>query len=234
MIYQRMMDNALWGFVQPKGGWTEFSERMRSAEEDAESVKTGVTGHSTRPRSKFEVDRASASTMDHVSRLVNSQIGDMFADGEPDYSSLVPVFDRRSFVDDICFGSESFDGCLATLDRLLQRFTECRISVSFTKSIFVQLRVDFLSHEMIPEGLRADAKKIKRVTEFSFPTTKKGMQCSHSWGFAVYAATLYQLKEEDFEPGADMSAARQSFAMLQQKIGDAPILRHLIVEKIYM
>ncbi|OWZ14261.1 hypothetical protein PHMEG_00012285 [Phytophthora megakarya] len=44
--------------------------------------------------------------------------------------------------------------------------------------------------------------------------------------FAVYAATLYQLKEENFEPGGDMSTARQSFAMLQQKIGDAPILRH--------
>ncbi|OWZ01459.1 LOW QUALITY PROTEIN: hypothetical protein PHMEG_00027147 [Phytophthora megakarya] len=188
------------------------------------NVKTGVTEHSTRPRSKFEADRASASTMDPVSRLVNSQIGDMFANGELDESSLVPVFDRRSFVDDICFGSESFDGCLATLDRLLQRFTECRISVSFTKSIFVQPRVDFLSHEVIPEGLRADAKKakkIKRVTEFSFPTTKKGMQ-----SFLVYAATLYQLKEEDFVPGGDMSAARQSFAMLQQKIGDAPILRH--------
>ncbi|OWZ09489.1 LOW QUALITY PROTEIN: hypothetical protein PHMEG_00017804 [Phytophthora megakarya] len=235
MIYQRMMDNALWGFVQPKGGWTEFSEGMRSAEEDTESVKTGVTERSTRPRSKFEADRASASTMDPLSRLVNSQIGDMFANGELDESSLVPVFDRRSFVDDICFESESFDGCLATLDRLLHRFTESRISVSFTKSIFVQLRVDFLSHEVIPEGLRADAKKIKRVPEFSFPTTKKGMQSflgalnyysRFVQDFAVYAATLYQLKEEDFEPGGDMSAARQSFAMLQQKIGDAPILRH--------
>ncbi|OWZ14262.1 LOW QUALITY PROTEIN: hypothetical protein PHMEG_00012286 [Phytophthora megakarya] len=107
MIYQRMMDNALWGFVQPKCGWTEFSERMRSAEEDAERAKTGVTEGLTRPRSKFEAERASASTMDPVSRL---PIGDMFANGEPDESSLVPGFDRRSFLADICFGSESFDG----------------------------------------------------------------------------------------------------------------------------
>ncbi|OWZ03571.1 hypothetical protein PHMEG_00024671 [Phytophthora megakarya] len=155
----------------------------------------------------------------------------MFTNGEPDESSLVPVFDRRSFVDDICFGSETFDGCLSTLDRLLRR-------VSFTKSILVQSRVDLLSHEVVPDGLRADAKKIKRVTEFSFPTSKKGMQAflgalnyysRFIQDYAVYA--LYQLKEEDFEPGGDLSVARQSFARWQQQIGDAPILRHFDREK---
>ncbi|OWY95188.1 hypothetical protein PHMEG_00034873 [Phytophthora megakarya] len=49
--------------------------------------------------------------------------------------------------------------------------------------------------------------------------------------FAVYAAALYQLKEEDFEPGGDLSVARQSFARLQQKLGDAPILRHFDRQK---
>ncbi|OWZ01445.1 hypothetical protein PHMEG_00027163 [Phytophthora megakarya] len=33
---KRMMDNALWGFVQPKGDWKEYSERMRLAEKDVE------------------------------------------------------------------------------------------------------------------------------------------------------------------------------------------------------
>ncbi|OWZ13868.1 hypothetical protein PHMEG_00012741 [Phytophthora megakarya] len=47
------------------------------------------------------------------------------------------------------------------------------------------------------EGLQADAKKVKRVPEFSFPTSKKGMQ---------------------------------SF-LLQQKIGDAPILHHFDRQK---
>ncbi|OWY90389.1 reverse transcriptase, partial [Phytophthora megakarya] len=56
MIYQRMMDNALWGFVQPKGGWKEYSERIQLAEEDVERTKTGVAESSTRLRSKFEAD----------------------------------------------------------------------------------------------------------------------------------------------------------------------------------
>ncbi|OWZ11593.1 hypothetical protein PHMEG_00015358 [Phytophthora megakarya] len=229
MIYQRIMDNALWGFVQPKGGWNEYSGRMQAAEEDVERNKTEVTESSTRHRSKFEADRESASNSDPVSELVNSSIGDMFTNREPDEPSLVPVFDRRSFDDDICFGSETFDGCLSTLDRLLRRFTECRISVSFTKSIFISSLVYFLPHEVVPEGLRADAKKIKRVTEFSFPTILFGALNYYSpfiQDFAVYAAALYQPKKEDFEPSGDLSVARQMFAKLQQKTGDAPILRH--------
>ncbi|GMF61115.1 unnamed protein product [Phytophthora fragariaefolia] len=32
MIYQRMIDNALWGFVQPRGGSSAFAERVQTAE----------------------------------------------------------------------------------------------------------------------------------------------------------------------------------------------------------
>ncbi|KAE8988930.1 hypothetical protein PR001_g21904 [Phytophthora rubi] len=159
----------------------------------------------------------------------------MYSSGEPDESSLVPVLDRRSFVDDICFGSETFEACLATLDRLLSRFRECRISVSFSKSLFVQRRVGFLSHDVSAAGIPPDAKKAAAVTELSFPASKKGVQSflgalnyysRFIQDFAVYGAALYQLKDADFEPGGDLSAARQSFAMLQQRVRDAPILRH--------
>ncbi|OWZ07281.1 LOW QUALITY PROTEIN: hypothetical protein PHMEG_00020347 [Phytophthora megakarya] len=214
MIYQRMMDNALWEFVQPKG---EYSERMQAAEKDVERNTTGRVQRGLVPKMRLT---ESPSYPDPVSELVNSSVGDTFTNGEQDESSLVPVFDRRSFVDDIYFGGETFDGCLSTLDRLLRRFTECRISVSCTKGSFVQSRVDFLSHGVVPEGLRAYAKKIKRVTEFSFPTSLRGLR-----GCTVPA------KEEDFEPGGDLSVARQSFAKLQQKIDDAPTLRHLDRQK---
>ncbi|KAG6619994.1 Eukaryotic/viral aspartic protease [Phytophthora cinnamomi] len=159
----------------------------------------------------------------------------MFTTNEADESSLVPVFDRRSFVDDICFGGEDFDSCLATLDRLLSRFEECRISVSFTKSTFVQGRVDFLSHEVSKDGIRPDPKKLDAITKLSFPRTKKGMQSflgalnyysRFIQDFAVYGAALYQLKEDDFAPEGDLTVARRSFQALQDKVTAAPILRH--------
>ncbi|OWY94938.1 hypothetical protein PHMEG_00035195 [Phytophthora megakarya] len=43
------------------------------------------------------------------------------------------------------------------------------ISVSFTKSIFCLSKVDFLSHEVSPEGIRADPKKMTAITKLPFP-----------------------------------------------------------------
>ncbi|GMF31792.1 unnamed protein product [Phytophthora lilii] len=142
MIYQRMLDNALWGFVQPKGGWRQFAEVVREAEARPQRAHCEVpaTGPDfmNLPQSsrlvptKFNAARSAHNVVEPFSQLVNSPDADMFLTGEPDESSLVPVFDRRSFVDDICFGAETFDVCLAMLDRLLSRFEECRISASFT------------------------------------------------------------------------------------------------------
>ncbi|POM78676.1 LOW QUALITY PROTEIN: Hypothetical protein PHPALM_3771 [Phytophthora palmivora] len=150
MIYQRMVNNALWGYVQPKGGWSEFAKRIRRAEEVAVTRRQSQGGDPTQPPSsltKFAADNRALAELDPLQELIDSPEDDMFTCGEPDQSVLTPVFTRRSFVDDICFGGATFDECLETLDRLLTRLAECRISVSFSKSIFVQPKVDFLSHE---------------------------------------------------------------------------------------
>ncbi|KAG3071003.1 hypothetical protein PI124_g21228 [Phytophthora idaei] len=159
----------------------------------------------------------------------------MFTLAERDESSLVPVFGRQSFVDDICFDGEGFDSCLVTLDRLLTSFAQWRISISFTKSIFCQPKMDFLSHKISPEGIKAYSKKLAAITEHSFPSSKRGMQSflgalnyysSFIQDFAVYGAALYQLKEEDFGPGGDISVAQRAFEALQTKVAEAPILKH--------
>ncbi|GMF44550.1 unnamed protein product [Phytophthora fragariaefolia] len=174
-------------------------------------------------------------TADPVSQLINSPDADMVTTSEADTSTLVPVFDRRSFVDDICFSGKTFDECLATLDRLLSRFEECRISISFTKSIFAQSRVDFLSHDISRDGMRANSNKLTEIAKLPFPKTKKGVQsflgAINYYGrfiqdFAANGAALYQLKADHFKPGGDLSIAPRSFAALQRKVADAPILRH--------
>ncbi|OWZ10177.1 hypothetical protein PHMEG_00017016 [Phytophthora megakarya] len=151
-----MIDNALWGFVQPKGD-----------EDLAKSQKEHHAEHSAMPwgkppmaKTKFAAARNGVENQDPLSKLVNDPTSEMFVKSEVDESTLVPVIDMRSFVDDTCFGGKSFDDCLATLDRLLIRFTEYRISISFIKSIFVQPRVEFLFHEVSHEEIRANAKKL--------------------------------------------------------------------------
>ncbi|OWZ00620.1 hypothetical protein PHMEG_00028148, partial [Phytophthora megakarya] len=161
-------------------------------------------------------DRQASSELDPVLRMVNDPYADMFATNEPDESSLVPVFQCRSFEDDICFGGTTFDDCLDTLDKLLARFEECRISVSFTKSIFCQSKVNFLSHEVSPEGIRADPKKVTAITKLPFPN--------------LWSRTI-SVKEDDFFEGGDLAAAKESFTALQRKVAKAPILRNFDAKK---
>ncbi|OWZ00157.1 hypothetical protein PHMEG_00028720 [Phytophthora megakarya] len=73
------------------------------------------------------------------------------------------------------------------------------------------------------------------ITELSFRKTKRGMQqflealnyySRFIQDYAVFGAALYQLKDEDFETESNLSAAKESFRVLQRKVADAPILRH--------
>ncbi|GMF57844.1 unnamed protein product [Phytophthora fragariaefolia] len=114
--FWRMIDNALWRFVQPRGGWSTFAERVRTAAAADTADGGSPTGTATDSRTRFEADRESSDIPDSLSAVVNDPRGDMFASGEVGQPSLVPVFERRSFDDDICFGVESFDSCLETLD----------------------------------------------------------------------------------------------------------------------
>ncbi|KAG4037008.1 hypothetical protein PC123_g27424 [Phytophthora cactorum] len=215
-----MIDNALWGFVQPKGRWKRYAGRMHEAElqslakrRETDEASLEDTTNGAAIRTKFIADHEASRAMDPLQELVNSPEADMFSTGEPDESSLI---------------------CLATLDRLLARFEECRIIVSFTKSLFIKSKVDFLSHEVSRVGIRADPKKMQAIAALPFPTSKKGMQsflgALNYYGrfiqdFAVYGAALYQLKDGGLD-GGDLSAAKASFAMLQTKVAEAPILRH--------
>ncbi|GMF52931.1 unnamed protein product [Phytophthora fragariaefolia] len=186
MTYQRMIDNALWGYVQPKGGWEAFAQRMKEAEAKTLALRKEFMAISRRSptsarpalQTKYEADHRALAEHDPLMELINSPAADMFTVSEPDQSKLVPVFHRRSFVDDICFGGATFDECLETLDRLLARFAECRIHVSFTKSVFVQHKVDFLSHEVTNDGIRANSKKLAAIASSRSPHRRK--ECSRS------------------------------------------------------
>ncbi|OWZ08857.1 hypothetical protein PHMEG_00018535 [Phytophthora megakarya] len=211
-------DDACEKDVSPKGGWERYAERIKLAEEAAKhqrSLDDDSDFTLTTTRTKFEADRQASSELDPVLRMMNDPYVDMFATDEPVETSLVPVFQRRSFVDDICFGGTTLDDCLDTLDKLLARFEECRISVSFTKSIFCLSKVDFLSHEESPEGIRADPKKMTAITKLPFPKSKKGMQ--QFLGSLNYYSRFIQ--------------HFASFAALQRKVADAPILRHFDAKK---
>ena len=47
MIYQQLVDNALWGYVQPKGGWKDFATKIKVAEDKTASKRATETTFST-------------------------------------------------------------------------------------------------------------------------------------------------------------------------------------------
>ncbi|OWY99890.1 hypothetical protein PHMEG_00029031 [Phytophthora megakarya] len=211
MIYQSMINNALWGFVQSRGGWERYAERIKLAEGAAKRqrlIDDDSDFDLTTTRTKFDADRQASLELDRVLRMVNESIRRH----------------RRSLVDDICFGGTIFDVCLDTLDKLLARFEECTISVSFIKSIFGQSKVDFLSHESSPEAIRADSKKMTAITKLPF------LNCFVQ-DVAVYGAALYQLKEDDLFEGGDLDVAKMRFTALQRRVAEAPILRQFDTKK---
>ncbi|GMF54478.1 unnamed protein product [Phytophthora fragariaefolia] len=96
--------------------WSAFVERVQQPEVTNTAASGFTNETATLGRTRFEADRDSSDIPDPLSSVVNDPRGDMFASGEAGQSSLVPVFERRSFVDDICFGGKSFDSCIETLD----------------------------------------------------------------------------------------------------------------------
>ncbi|GMF52037.1 unnamed protein product [Phytophthora fragariaefolia] len=69
MIYQRMIDNALLGFVQPRGGWSAFAERVRMVEAVDTAVGGSPTDTATHSRTWFEADRESSDIPDSLSAV---------------------------------------------------------------------------------------------------------------------------------------------------------------------
>ncbi|POM64566.1 Hypothetical protein PHPALM_19886 [Phytophthora palmivora] len=209
------------GYVQPKGGWPEFARRIRRAEEVAATQRQSQEGDPTQPPSsltKFAADNRALAELDPLQELIDSPEGDKLTCGEPDQSVLTPVFTRRLFVDDICFGGATFDESLETLDRLLTRLAECRISVSFSKSIFVQPKVDFLSYEVTSEGIRADPKKTLAIAELPFPKSKKGAHYGGMSNRKVDGRSSLEGSAEqkkDFDGNKDLSAAQAAFDELK-------------------
>ncbi|GMF22668.1 unnamed protein product [Phytophthora fragariaefolia] len=142
-------------------------ERADKSRQFRNKASLHLSASSQNVRPKFDAAHEDSVTADPVSQLINSPDADMLTTSEADTSTLVPVLDRRFFVDGICFGGKTFDECLTTLDKLLSRFEECRISVSFTKSIFAQSRVEFLSHEI-------QFKEAHRDHQALIPENKEG------------------------------------------------------------
>ncbi|KAJ0404208.1 hypothetical protein ATCC90586_007236 [Pythium insidiosum] len=114
------------------------------------------------------------------------------------------------------------------LDNLLYRLRYWRISVNLnkSKSAFGKRSIDYLSHEINREGIRATPKSAKSLSELVFPVTLKGMQSflgslnyygKFIEGYASIASVLYELTDEQLRAGHDLEKAKLAFQLLKDR-----------------
>ena len=223
-LYQRILDNAIYGYVRPGTGW-----------ESCDKFKTKQQLTNEQNQSIFD-------TMESMD-IANNQ--DIFHHGIPERIGFTPILNnmRRSFIDDIMYGRETWNEVVRSTEKLLDRFKECKISLGLKKCFFGKKQVEMLSHLISSDGIEAKPKNIEVIKSLPFPNSLKSTQSFLGMlnyysrfieNFSTMAAILYELKEDDFRQNniEKLEKARISFELLKQAITSTPLLKHLDPAKV--
>ncbi|OWZ11976.1 LOW QUALITY PROTEIN: reverse transcriptase [Phytophthora megakarya] len=212
LIYQQMINNCLWGFV-------------RLPPEEEALVDQDVLDY-------LKLDPQSPSDEIDVERSMTPLVEQMtdFRRNIPAPSQMGPALGRSSYIDDIAHGAATLDQLCGDLDALLYRLRYWSISFA-QERIREACHTIYLSHEIGAEGIRATPKIVKGIQELAFPSTLKGVQSFlgrlnyyHKFieDYAVVAASLYELTDDQVRAGRDLSRAKESFEILKRKITSGP------------
>ncbi|KAJ8561989.1 hypothetical protein ON010_g7689 [Phytophthora cinnamomi] len=180
-IYQRMLDNALYGFTRiPRSGSSGSGSSVSGSGPSVRGSGSGFSG---------VVDLG-------------------LRDRDSDCPMKPSVLGCRSYIDDILVTAGSWDNLCERVDALLEACDEWYLSISVVKSFWGKGKVEYLGHRVSNTGLEANPKDLSAlVVDLLFPGTLRSMQsflgslnyCSRfTEDYAVYAAVLYELREVDF------------------------------------
>ncbi|GJY47807.1 reverse transcriptase domain-containing protein [Tanacetum coccineum] len=106
------------------------------------------------------------------------------------------------FMDDFSVFGNSFDGCLANLDRMLARCEETNLVLNWEKCHFMVKEGIILGHKIYGAGIKVDRAKIDVIAKLPYPTNIKGVR-----SFLGHAGFY-----------------RRAFNILKEKLTTAPII----------
>jgi Reverse transcriptase (RNA-dependent DNA polymerase) len=215
LIYQRVIDNCLWGFVR-------LPPALEAEVEPEVLAGVGIANHG---QSQVSAPKASVPVDEKT----------VFDLNIPAPACMGSVLGRSSYIDDIAYGATTWNQLCEILDKLLYRLRYWGISVSLPKSAFGKMLIQYLSHEISRLGIRATPKILKGIENLVFPDTLKGVQSFlgslnyyHKFieGFPAIATVLYELTDEQVRSGRDLEKAKKAFELLKIRIQQLPGLRH--------
>ncbi|GKD15833.1 reverse transcriptase domain-containing protein [Tanacetum coccineum] len=82
----------------------------------------------------------------------------------------------KVFIDDFSVFGNSFDCCLANLDRMLVRCEETNLVLNWEKCHFIIKEGIVLGHKISGAGIEVDRAKIDVIAKLPYPTNVKGVR----------------------------------------------------------
>ena len=209
MIYQRMVNNALFGFVSMPHGQDAVLPSGEPFDLFAnDPINTSNEYSPTKPPDLHNI--------------------------QPFKAELRNIT-QTSFVDDVTAAAPTWDAIVEMVDIVLTLLRRWNISISALKSSFGKRSVDFLGHIISHLGLHAKPKDIQSFIDLPFPTSLQAMQsflgCLNFFSrfidnFSIAAGCLYELNDAQLKSGRNLDKARQAFTHLKEQYVNMPILKH--------
>ncbi|GJV62915.1 reverse transcriptase domain-containing protein [Tanacetum coccineum] len=136
------------------------------------------------------------------------------------------------FMDDFLVFGNSFDCCLANLDRMLARCEETNLVLNWEKCHFMVKEGIVLGHKISGAGIEVDRAKIDVIAKLPYPTNVKGVRSflGHAGfyrrfikDFSMISKPMTQLlmKDAKFDFFDDY---KKAFKILKEKLTTAPII----------
>ncbi|GJY09831.1 putative nucleotidyltransferase, ribonuclease H [Tanacetum coccineum] len=136
------------------------------------------------------------------------------------------------FMDDFSVFGNSFDCCLANLDRMLARCEETNLVLNWKKCHFMVKEGIVLAHKISRAGIEVDRAKIDVIAKLPYPTNVKGVRSfpRHAGfyrrfikDFSMISKPMTQLlmKDVKFDFSND---CKKAFNILKEKLTTTPII----------
>ncbi|GJY34140.1 reverse transcriptase domain-containing protein [Tanacetum coccineum] len=136
------------------------------------------------------------------------------------------------YMDDFSVFGNSFDCCLANLDRMLARCEETNLVLNWEKCHFMVKEGIVLGHKIYGAGIEVDRAKIDVISKLPYPTNVKGVRIflGHAGfyrrfikDFSMISKPMTRLLMKDAK--FDFSdGCKKAFNILKEKLTTAPII----------
>jgi len=137
------------------------------------------------------------------------------------------------FMDDFTVYGSSFDACLDSLDRVLNRCIETNLVLNFEKCHFMVEQCIVLGHIISSRGIEVDPAKIAVISQLPYPSCVREVHSFHGHAgfyrhfikdFSKVALSLSNLLQKEVEFDFD-DWCKEAFDCLKRVVTTTPIIQ---------